>query len=135
MSRIFEIFIYFQAAVSALLAVSVLYVIFRKFDTYQIAFLMTCQRHWLGTCLAYSSVCALNVRASANIFSLSSSISQSCNLLEHNFLQSDLHFRACWTISYEVFPSFIKNQSRAKGCVSGNRSPYFRLLFAAFLLS
>ena len=60
MCRIFEfskyyvIFIYFQAAVSALLAVSVFYVeknqneyyvIFRKFFTYQIAFLMTCQRH------------------------------------------------------------------------------------------
>ena len=62
MCRIFEfskycvIFIYFQAAVSAMLAVSVLYIEknqnkyqviiskIRKFITYQIAFLMTCQR-------------------------------------------------------------------------------------------
>ena len=54
-SKYYVILIYFQAAVSALLAVSVLYVeknqnkyyvIFRKFDTYQIAFFMTCQQHW-----------------------------------------------------------------------------------------
>ena len=52
-SKYYIISIYFQAAVSAQ-AVSVLYVeknqnkyyeIFQKFDTYQITFLMTCQRH------------------------------------------------------------------------------------------
>ena len=52
--KYYVIFIYFQAAVSALLAVSVLYNeknqnkyygIFQKFDTYQIASLKTCQRH------------------------------------------------------------------------------------------
>ena len=54
MCRIFEsyvIFIYFQAAVSALLAVSVLYIEkkilrnIRKFDKYQIAVLMTYTGH------------------------------------------------------------------------------------------
>ena len=57
-SKYYIIFIYFQAAVSALLAVSVLYVEknkilcniskIRKFDTYQVAFLMTGQQHKNG---------------------------------------------------------------------------------------
>ena len=70
-SKYYVIFIYFQAAVPALLAVSVLiveknqnkyYIIFRKFDTYQIAFLMTCPRHKNGKwILLQSQYCKLRI--------------------------------------------------------------------------